>query len=113
MAIIDKIKIKDDIKGTTEIRDISAKAKNVTFQEDGKDLETKYNELYEIFSDIDNLGTVATKDVPSSGDASADQIVLGSDSRLHNITIVEAENDPGVGSNLTNGNFILVLKEKE
>jgi hypothetical protein len=113
MTIIDKIEIKDNIKGTSEIRDVSAKAKNVIFS-DNKDLETKYNELYNMFPDIEEdrkgLGTVATKDIPSSGNASADQAVLGSDSRLHHFIIVEEENDPGTGSNLANGDFILVLK---
>jgi hypothetical protein len=114
MAIIDKIEIKDIIKGTSEIRDISAKAKNIIFSDDNKDLETKYSELYDMFPDIEEdqkgLGTVATKNVPSSGDASADQAVLGNDSRLHNFTIVEEEADPGIGSTLANGDFILVLK---
>jgi hypothetical protein len=114
IAIIDKIEIKDIIKGSSEIRDISAKAKNIIFSDDNKDLETKYGELYDMFPDIEEdqkgLGTVATKNVPSSGDASADQAVLGSDSRLHNFTIVEKEADPGTGSTLANGDFILVLK---
>jgi hypothetical protein len=59
------------------------------------------------------FGTVASRDVPTTGDATFNQVVLGSDSRLHKVIIVDEDEAPNVGDPLENGVLVVVLPSEK
>ena len=113
MNVIDRISIKDVITNIKETRAISADAAGVVFQDEDKNLEQMHDGIYNLIptkeDNTKGFGTVGPVDVAESGDAASDQAVLGSDSRLHKITIIEEDDNPGEGSELENGTFLIVL----
>jgi hypothetical protein len=90
MAIVNKVQINNESTDTIKLKNIGMESDAVEF-EDGGDLDTKYTDIYDMIPTLEGgvkgFGTVAVKNVPSDiFNASADEIVLGSELRLWLVT---------------------------
>ena len=105
MITVDRAKLHNG--GLILEKEFGALAKNIIF-EDEDTLEVKYGELYDLIPEKDisgtrqkYIGTATTKDVSPSGDAKSKQVVLGNDSRLHEIVASTSDPNTSYGDNGT------------